>query len=109
MRYKFNCPHGVTNVWERRALRGEERVRVDEGKAIHLNQKPIDLIRRILEASTEEGDVVWEPFGGLFTTALVARRIKRRAFAGEKDGTYFQYGVRRFEDEDRRPFLLEGV
>lgn len=109
MRYKFNCPHGVTNVWERPALRGAERVRVPKGRAIHLNQKPIDLIRRVIEASTEEGDVVWEPFGGLFTTALVARRTKRRAFAGEKNGTYFQYGVRRFEHEDSHPMLLEDI
>ena len=109
MRYKFSCPHGVTNVWDRAALRGEERVRLPQGKAIHLNQKPIDLIRRILEASTDPGDVVWEPFGGLFTAALVARRIQRRAFAGEIDGTYFRYGVRRFEDEDRRPLLLEDA
>jgi hypothetical protein len=102
-RYKFSCPHGVTNVWDRPALRGKERIRLGKGKAIHLNQKPIDLTRRILEASTNEGDVVWEPFGGLFTTALVARRIKRKAFAGEMDGTYFQYGVRRFEEEDQTP------
>jgi DNA modification methylase len=82
-----------------------------KGKAIHLNQKPIDLTRRILEASTNEGDVVWEPFGGLFTTALVARRIKRKAFAGEMDGTYFQYGVRRFEETVKaqgRLFPIDG-
>ena len=110
-RYKFSCPHGVTNVWDRPALRGKERIRLGKGKAIHLNQKPIDLTRRILEASTNEGDVVWEPFGGLFTTALVARRIKRKAFAGEMDGTYFQYGVRRFEETVKaqgRLFPIDG-
>lgn len=99
LRYKFACPHGVTNVWERPALRGAERLRIGERRAIHLNQKPIDLTRRILEASTEPGDVVWEPFGGLFTTALVARELGRRAFAAERDGTYYQYGVRRFLQE----------
>jgi hypothetical protein len=43
MRSKFHCPHGVTNVWERTALHGKERekVNVSNGRAIHLNQKPM--------------------------------------------------------------------
>jgi site-specific DNA-methyltransferase (adenine-specific) len=96
MRAKFSCPHGVTNVWDRSAIRGEERVKTEEGRAVHLNQKPLDLLSRLIEASTDEGDVVWEPFGGLFTACLAARRLERRAFGAEIDSTYFQYGVRRF-------------
>jgi DNA methylase len=96
MRAKFNCPHGVTNVWERRAVRGDERVKTASGRAVHLNQKPLDLMQRIIAATTDVGDVVWEPFGGLFTGALAARQLNRRAYAAELDATYFQYGVRRF-------------
>lgn len=96
LRPKFACPHGVTNVWERRPVRGEERVKTERGRAVHLNQKPLDLMERIILASTDEGDVVWEPFGGLFTAALAATRLGRRAFGAEIDPTYFQYGVRRF-------------
>lgn len=97
MRSKFRCPHGVTNVWERDAVRGEERVRVGPtGKAVHLNQKPLDLMARIVAASTDVGDVVWEPFGGLFTASLAASQLSRRAFGAELDSTYFQYGVERF-------------
>lgn len=95
MRSKFNCPHGVTNVWERNALRGEERVKFD-GKAVHLNQKPLDLMKRIIQASTDEGDVVWEPFGGLFSASLAASQLQRRVFSAEIDSTYFQFGVQRF-------------
>jgi site-specific DNA-methyltransferase (adenine-specific) len=39
--------------------------------------------------------VVWEPFGGLFTAALAARSLGRRAFAAEVDATYYQYGLKR--------------
>lgn len=97
MRSKFYCPHGVTNVWERNAVRGEERIKTTDGKAVHLNQKPLDLMTRIIESSTDVGDVVWEPFGGLFTGSLAAHLAKRRAFAGEIDSTYFQYGVERLK------------
>jgi site-specific DNA-methyltransferase (adenine-specific) len=97
MRSKFYCPHGVTNVWQRDPLRNGERVKVTNGgRAVHLNQKPLDLMKRIILASSDMGDVVWEPFGGLFSAALAARQLNRRAFAAEIDNTYFQYGIQRF-------------
>lgn len=96
MRSKFKCPHGVMNVWDRPPLHGEERVAAPNGKAVHLNQKPLDLMQRLVEASSDVGDVVWEPFGGLFTGALAASMLQRCAFAAELDPTYFHYGVERF-------------
>jgi hypothetical protein len=100
MRSKFNCPHGVTNVWDRPALRGSERYKVDGGmgKAIHLNQKPLDLLRLIIGASTERGDVIWEPFGGLFSASVAARQLERHAYGGEIDPAYFQHAVRRLSE-----------
>lgn len=103
MRAKFRCPHGVTNVWERRALRGEERFKVngDSGKAVHLNQKPLDLMQRIIEASSDPGDVVWEPFGGLFSGCVAARQTGRKAYGAEIDPTYFHYGLQRLNARDQ--------
>ena len=108
MRSKFHCPHGFTNVWNRSALHGAERVKVGEnhGKAIHLNQKPIDLVSMTIEASSDESDVVWEPFGGLFTACIAARRLKRIAFGAEIDPTYFYYGQKRVIEESRQRPLL---
>jgi DNA modification methylase len=99
MRSKFRCPHGITNVWERGALRDSERMKTPTGKAVHLNQKPLDLITTIIEASSDEDDVVWEPFGGLFTSIVAARRLKRRGFGAEIDWTYFYYGTTRLKAE----------
>jgi site-specific DNA-methyltransferase (adenine-specific) len=98
MRAKFYCPVGFTNVWDRNPLKGAERVKVPSksSRAAHLNQKPLDLMRLIIEASSDVGDVVWEPFGGLFSASLAAKETRRRAFAAELDPTYFQLGVERF-------------
>lgn len=106
MRPVFHCPHGFTNVWNRNALRGEERVKAPSGKAVHLNQKPLDLMRMLIEATSHPGDVIWEPFGGLFTASLAASQLKRRAFAAEIDPTYFHFGVGRFIDRARQHPLL---
>jgi DNA modification methylase len=109
LRSKFDCPHGFTNVWECNALRGSERFKIDgdTGKAIHLNQKPLDLITMIIKASSDKGDVVWEPFGGLFTACLAARNSERRAFGAEIDRTYFHYAIKRLIQESRQ-YLLPG-
>ena len=99
MRSKFYCPHGYTNVWERGALRGSERVKMPKSnsKSAHLNQKPLDLMRLIIEASTDPGDVVWEPFGGLFSACLAARMIGRHAVGAEIDYTYYTVALQRFQ------------
>jgi site-specific DNA-methyltransferase (adenine-specific) len=104
----FNCPHGVTNVWQRNAVRGAERIKTagTSGRAVHLNQKPLDLMMRIIEATTQDKDVVWEPFGGLFTGCVAARRLGRQAYGAETDGTYFHYGVERLISEASQHPLL---
>jgi DNA modification methylase len=101
MRSIFHCPMGITNVWDRNPLKGAERVKVPEisGRAAHLNQKPLDLMRQIVSASSDPGHVVWEPFGGLFSACLAASQLGRKAFGGEIDPTYFQLGVSRFSQQ----------
>lgn len=97
MRTKFNCPHGYTNVWERNALRGKERIKAPKNsKAAHLNQKPLDLMKLIVEATTDIGDVVWEPFGGLFSASLASKMLDRKAYSCEIDPDYFSLGIERF-------------
>lgn len=100
-RSPFSCPHGFTNVWQRPALRGAERIKTNgsSGKAVHLNQKPLDLMEMIIKASTLESSTVWEPFGGLFSASVAARRLGLRSYSAEIDPTYFHYGLERITEE----------
>ena len=50
----------------------EGGVKLDSGK------KPEDLLRRIVEISTDEGDIVMDFFGGSGTTAAVAHKLGRK-------------------------------
>ena len=54
---------------------------------------------RIIEASTREGDVIWEPFGGLFSASVAARRLNRVSYGAEIDPTYFHYACQRLAKE----------
>lgn len=94
MKPKFHCPYGVTNVWATAQLRNSERLKKGL-KAIHLNQKPIELIQRIIEMSSDKGDIVWDPFGGLFTSALSCLETQRICYTSEITPEVFIEGRKR--------------
>lgn len=98
-RAKFDCPTGVTNVWEHPQVNGSERLQGDDG-AFHVNQKPIDLMRRIIKSSTDECDVVWEPFGGLCTGAVASKQLSREVFAAEIVDEYYEAAVERIQETE---------
>jgi len=94
MRAKFVCDFGLTNVWREQAVRGVERVKVG-AKCVHMNQKPLRLLNLAIQASSEQGDVVWEPFGGLCSASLAARACGRRAYAAESMKEFWDAAVMR--------------
>lgn len=101
MRAKFHCEIGVSNVWDLPAVRGSERIR--NGTAcLHMNQKPLELLERIIRSSSDEGDVVWEPFGGLCSTAIAAYRTRRQSFSAEINPLFFKSAQERLEHEKRQ-------
>ena len=94
---KFDGKYGITNVWEHPPLHNGERVRLSGStKYAHLNQKPLKLIELILEVSSDPGDMIWEPFGGLCTAALASYITKRKACCAEIDSNIFELAVGRF-------------
>jgi len=54
----------------------------------HPTQKPEKLLAKIILASSDENDVVFDPFGGAGTTAVVAKKLNRRYVTVEIDETY---------------------
>ena len=98
-RSKFDLDAGVTNVWEEGQVNGSERV-VDGTKARHTNQKPLRLMYRIIEATTDRGDVVWEPFGGLCTGAVAAKQLGRKYCAAERVADYYEIAVNRLRNTE---------
>lgn len=84
MRAKWNHSHGVTNVWREPPVHGSERIKIPgETGYAHANQKPLALMRRQVLASTDPGDVVWEPFGGTCSASVAAIAAGRTSFAAE--------------------------
>lgn len=61
----------------------------------HPTQKPEKLLAKIILASSREGDIVFDPFAGVGTTAVVAKKLKRNFVVIEIDEEYCLYAVKR--------------
>lgn len=88
LRSQWHHTHGLTNVWDYPAVRNSERVRGENNKFLHTNQKPLELMRRQIAATSSEGDVVWEPFGGLCSASVAAATMKRNSYAAETNAEF---------------------
>jgi modification methylase len=83
--------------WTLPICNGKERIKKN-GKKIHSTQKPESLLHRILLASTNKGDFIFDPFLGTGTTAVVAKKLGRNYFGIEKEKKYFNAIKQRLEN-----------
>ena len=74
--------------WSFPICNGKERLKKN-GKKIHSTQKPEALLHRIILATTNKGDAIFDPFLGTGTTAVVAKKLGRKYLGIEKDKKYF--------------------
>ncbi len=74
--------------WNLPICNGKERIKKN-GKKIHSTQKPEALLHRIILATTNKGDTIFDPFLGTGTTAVVSKKLGRSYFGIEKDKKYF--------------------
>jgi len=82
--------------WTLPICNGSERVKKN-GKKVHSTQKPESLLHRILLASTNKNDFVFDPFLGTGTTAVVAKKLGRNYFGIEREKKYFNTAKQRLE------------
>jgi len=66
----------------------------------HPCQLPIHLLERIILMSTDEGDIVLDPFSGTGTTALAAKRLGRNFIGLELDKEYVQIAEKKLQQEE---------
>jgi hypothetical protein len=101
MRAKFSCEVGVTNVWREPQVGGAERIQGTRNgmkykyRSLHGSQKPLRFIDLTVRSCTDEGDVVWEPFGGLCPGAVVSYHLKRRYVGAEIVPEFFRAATQR--------------
>lgn len=91
---EFKKPHlQMRSVWSINPPKKEEK---KFGK--HPTQKPLDLLKRIVLASTTEGDIILDPFTGSSTTG-VAANLNNRKFVGiDLNESYLNHSLLRLKN-----------
>ena len=75
----------------------------------YATQKPQALLERIIKASSNEGDLVCDFFGGSGTTAAVAERLGRRWITTDIGKPATLVMRKRFIDQEVKPFLYQAI
>lgn len=89
---------GGPAVWTARAARW------DTGRRnVHPAQKPLDLMRALVEAFSDPGELVLDPFAGSGTTALACRQTGRRFLGWEIESGYHEVAMQRLEGTATAP------
>ena len=71
-------------------------------KTPHPTQKPEELLRRLVLASSREGDCVLDPFSGSGTTLVVAEQLNRRWLGCDLSKEYNEWAIERIRKVPKR-------
>lgn len=91
---ELNGGKQMKDVWESSLTKPSEK---KCGK--HPTQKPMEILEKIILASTDEGDLILDPFNGSGTTGIVANKLNRKYIGIEKEKEYLDLTIRRKEAE----------
>ena len=100
-KYKFNYKlmkqlngnKQMKDVWTTSLTKPSEK---KQGK--HPTQKPLEILERIILASTNENDFILDPFCGSSTTGIAANKLNRNYIGIDNEKEYLDLSIRRFEE-----------
>ena len=81
-------------VWHITSERHKNKVNGKTPKMSHITPKPLELVERIIRASSNAGDLVLDCFVGSGTTAFAAKRLKRDFICSDNNKTYVKLAKR---------------
>lgn len=91
----------VSDVWT-----DIHRIRHKKRRDEHPCQLPVHLLERLLLMSTDEGDIVLDPFIGTGTTAIAAKKLGRRFIGIDIDPKYV--AIAKSKLEQTKPTMING-
>jgi site-specific DNA-methyltransferase (adenine-specific) len=89
---EINFGKQMKSVWTMTAPNGDEK-----GFGKHPTQKPVQLLERIILASTDEGSLVFDPFSGSSTTGVAAVKLRRKFVGCELEAEFLALSSKRLK------------
>lgn len=75
-----------------------KKTKDENGKNLHDTEKPIELMKILVESSSQEGDVVLDPFIGVGSTCIASKQLGRQYIGFEIDEQYYDIAEKRLND-----------
>lgn len=76
-----------------------EKLKDENGNNLHDTEKPVELMKILVENSSNKGDLVLEPFMGIGSTVIACKQLERDCIGIEIDKKYFDIASHRISDE----------
>lgn len=92
-KWNFSTQKEMHNFFECPICMSPERLKEPK----HPAQKPIKLLKHIIEIATDENDIVFDPFMGVGSTGVAAKQLKRQFIGCEIQKKYYDACVKRLE------------
>lgn len=74
------------------------KLKGEDGKNLHDTEKPVELMKIMIDNSSNEGDIVFDPFMGIGSTGVACLELNRRFIGVELDEQYFPIAKHRIEN-----------
>lgn len=91
--WNFGKQNEMHNFIETPICMGNERIKEPK----HPTQKPLKVMRRLIELASLPGDVVLDPFAGVASTGVAALELGRKFIGIEKDPSFYDASCKRLE------------
>ena len=75
-----------------------KKTKGEDGKNIHDTEKPVELMKILIENSSQEGELVLDPFLGVGATAIACKELNRDYIGIELDEKYYNIACKRVND-----------
>ena len=83
-----------SEVWHITSERHKNKINGKTPKMPHITPKPLELVERIVKASSNTGDLVLDCFVGSGTTAFAAKKLRRNFICSDNNKVYIQLAKR---------------
>lgn len=95
--WNFSKQNEMHNFIESPICMGSERIKDSSGKYLHPTQKPVKVLKKIIEIASNENSVVLDCFNGVGSTGDAALSLNRRYIGIEIDLNYYAASIERLK------------
>ncbi len=93
-KWNFTTQQGMHNFFESPICMFPERLKNPK----HPTQKPVKLLKHLIEIASDPGDIVFDPFMGVGSTGVAAKELGRKFIGCEIDKIYYEAAYKRIEN-----------